>query len=219
MDPDFLIVLKRSIKYIALLSAIIATIFYPKYKHGNGKYFLFPIWFIVLTEFSFRFVYYTVLKEQHKVFFISNIHYLVMGSFYLLWYRSLLGSIKRKRIVLFLLIVFLLFFIIDSVFIESFFLSQNYTAIALSITVTIAIFLFFIEILQTEKILRFERTVYFWFSLGILIFWVPYIPLKFTSTYFNFEGATYTLSIFTLNFLMHLFFMIGVLWSKKKYNY
>jgi hypothetical protein len=219
VSPEFLAGLKVAIKYLALIDAIIATIFFYKYKVGKGKYFLFAIWFIVITEFSFRIVYYHIIDEKYPVYFISNLHYLIIGSFYLLWYRSLITNVLKKKAILVMLLTYLLFFTVNSIFFESFFEIQNYSYPVLTIFIVSAIFMYFTEVLKTEKILKFERSVFFWFSIGILIFWIPYLPLWFTSMYFGFSGTTYTLSIFTLNLLMHLFFIIGVLWSKKKYNY
>ncbi len=219
MSEVLLIGLKSSIKYIALLSAIIATLGYRKYSMGKAKYFLFAIWFIALTEFSYKIVYYQILKEQHKVFFIANLHFLIIGSFYLLWFRFLIKDRKKRQAILFMFLTLMLFFIINSMFIEPFLEIQNYTFGVAAIFVILTILLFFIEILNTEKILQFERSVYFWFSLGILIFWAPFIPLWFTNEYFGFLGPTYVISIFVLNLLMHLFFIIGILWSKRKFNY
>ncbi len=219
MDLTFLEGLKSSIKYIALASAIVGTIGYPKYAVGKGKYFLFALWFIAITEFSYRFVYYKILDGKHSIYFISNIHYLIIGSFYLLWYRSLIPSKRKRKIIVLFLICYLLFFVLNTLLWEPFLTVQTYTFVVAALFVITSIFFYFNEILQTEKILKFERSVYFWFTVGILIFWVPYIPLKLTSTYFEFKGALYSLSIFTLNFLMHLFFIIGVIWSQKKYNY
>ena len=137
----------------------------------------------------------------------------------MLWYRSLINNKVRKGIILVLVVTFWVFIVINSFFIESFWKIQTYTFAVAAIGVITSIILYFIEILNSDRILQFERSIYFWFSLGVLVFWVPYMPLKFTSTYFNFQGPVYVISITVLNYLMYLFFIIGLLWSKKKYNY
>jgi len=40
------------VPFSELLAAIIGTIYFYKYKHTHLKYFLFILWYIVLTEFT-----------------------------------------------------------------------------------------------------------------------------------------------------------------------
>ena len=210
------------IKYIALTSAIANTIFYYKYAGGRAKYFLYSIWFIAITEFSYRFLYYNVFNEDissSKI--IANTYTLVQFSFYFLWYRYLIENKVNKKIMLWFLGLFYLAFAIISLFLQGYTeITQSYVYTIGMIFLVIGIILFFMEILSSEFTLNFGRSVYFWFSLGLLLFHIPFMPFMFIAEYLNFdESVPYALVIFILNLIMHGCFIFGAIWSRKKYNF
>ncbi|RNL91713.1 hypothetical protein ED312_04125 [Sinomicrobium pectinilyticum] len=213
-------ILASYIKYIALLSAIIATITYPKYIKGRAKYFLYSIWLIAVTEFAYKFVYYKILDGKYPVFFIANIYSVLQFLFYFFWYRYLINALKLKRLLLIFALLFALFVIWNSIFLQDFvYTTQTYTYIVGTIFTIVSIYLYFVQVFNDDFILHFQRSVYFWFSLGILLFFIPFLPFMIASEFFNYEGSLFSLVIFILNVVMHSCFVIGVLWSKKKYNY
>lgn len=212
--------LKISIKFVALLSAIIATLAYSKYAKGKAKYFLYSIWFIAITEFSYKIVYYRVLREEYPVFFIANIYSILQFSFYFLWYRYLVKSVRLKNIFLIFTLLFLLFAILNTLLFQNFvYTTQTYTYIIGTLFIILTICLYFVEVFNDDFILHFQRSVYFWFSLGVLLFFIPFLPFMIASEFFSYSGDLFSLVIFILNVVMHSCFVIGVLWSKKKYNY
>lgn len=208
-----------SIRFIALLSAVIATLAYPKYAGGKARYFLFSIWLIAVTEFSYRLVYYHIIGEKYPVHFIANIYTLVQFLFYLFWYRYLIRSAKRKLLLLAFALLFVGFAIANTVLWQDFMFTQTYSYALGTVFTIIAISLYFMEVFNNDFILNFERSVYFWFSLGVLLFFIPFLPFMIASELFDYSGDTYDLVLVILNVVMHSCFIIGVLWSKKKYNY
>ncbi|XLS30654.1 hypothetical protein ACJD0Z_07460 [Flavobacteriaceae bacterium M23B6Z8] len=214
--------LTNYIKYIALASAIINTIFFYKYAGGRAKYFLFSIWFIAVTEFSYRFFYYYVFNEDissSKI--VVNTYTLVQFSFYFLWYRYLMKNQVNRRLTLTFLGLFYLSFILISIFLQGFtVITQSYVYTIGMIFLVVIIILYFMEILASEFTLQFGRSVYFWFSLGLLLFHVPFMPFMFIAEYLKFnQSIPYAVVLFGLNLIMHGCFIFGVLWSKKKYNF
>lgn len=214
--------LTNYIKYIALASAIINSIFFYKYAGGRAKYFFYSIWFIAITEFSYRFFYYNVFNEDissSKI--VVNTYTLVQFSFYFLWYRFLMKNKTNKRLVLLFLGLFCTSFVLISLFLQGFtVITQSYVYTIGMIFLVISIILYFMEILASEFTLQFGRSVYFWFSLGLLLFHVPFMPFMFIAEYLKFnQSIPYAVVLFGLNLIMHTCFIFGVLWSKKKYNF
>lgn len=205
---------------MALLVAIIATVMYRKYSFGRAKYFLYSFWLIALTEFSYRIIY-DLFNGEVKTLFVGNFYTAAQFSFYILWFRSLLVNRKRRNFFLGAFIFFLAFIIIDSLLIQSFY-DQNQTYVySVGVLLVIAgIFSYFIEFLRSERIIKFERSVYFWFSLGILLFHIPYLPFRYAAEFLGFKGnPVYSFVVNMLNIIMHSCFLIGILWSQKRYNY
>lgn len=209
-----------SIRYIALLSAIIATLAYGRYRQGKGRYFVYSIWFTAITEFSYKIVYYQVLDARYPIHFIVNTYTVIQFLFYFLWYRSLITSIAYRNRILFMATLFLAFDIYNTLGLQDFIYErQTYTYIIGTIFVIITIYLYFVEVFKDDFILHFQRSVYFWFSLGILLFFIPFLPFMIASEFFHYGGDLYSLVIFILNVVMHSCFITGVLWSRKRYNY
>ncbi len=81
-------------------------------------------------------------------------------------------------------------------------------------------FLFFIEMLNNEKILNFHKSLSFYISLAILIFWLIKTPLVFYEVYFQYNDSNYIeirslINIF-VNVFMYSTFAIGLIVSKPK---
>ena len=51
MSDTTISLIRSSGKYVELLSAIVGTIYFYKYRNTSLKYFLFMLWYITLTEF------------------------------------------------------------------------------------------------------------------------------------------------------------------------
>ncbi|PWB21752.1 hypothetical protein DCO46_19120, partial [Flavobacterium sp. HTF] len=80
---------------------------------------------------------------------------------------------------------------------------------------------YLVEIFNSDKILNFKKSVFFWYILGILVFHVPVLPFMLAINWFLIkqDESIFSLVLFILNFLAHGCFIIGFVWSEKKYNY
>lgn len=96
-----------------------------------------------------------------------------------------------------------------------YFQSLSYTTGNLFIL--IYLILFFIELVRSEKILVFKKSVVFWIACGLLIFYLGSFPF-----YGLYNELSKDLSLFvsiawiaeSLNYCMYLFFTIGFIWAK-----
>jgi len=92
---------------------------------------------------------------------------------------------------------------------------QNYSPILLGILVSVFVFLYLKELLNSDKIINFKTDISFWISVGFLIFYLASIPF-FTLLFII--GMADKLLFYILQIMItitHITFIIGLLCSKK----
>ena len=76
-----------------------------------------------------------------------------------------------------------------------------------------------IEIINNESIIfNIEKSFIFWVSVGCLLFYVGVIPIMISSKQLFFKGI-FEVILNILNGVAHSLFIVGYIWSDKKYNY
>ncbi|MFD0861713.1 hypothetical protein ACFQ1M_05810 [Sungkyunkwania multivorans] len=211
--------LQSYLKLLALFTALLGSILFYKYAHGKAKYFIFYLWILFLFEISYKVIYYEFFPDIRASIIIGNIFDIVSPTFILFWYRNLVTSTQSKKIILALWVFFIVAVVLNSIFLQDILNdTQFYTTSLGVIFIFFSAIMYFREVLEGDFILKLNRSVYFWFSLGILIFCIPVLPLWIMIQEFQFEGEVYGVTMFIANVLMHLSFIIGILWSKKQYN-
>lgn len=199
-----------------ILVALIATFMFYKYRHNQLRYFLLYVWGVVALELSGEFwpeIFHTSNLQLYNIFVILQFPLLI------LWYRSFLSSRKTRTISIWLIVIFLLFALINSwqyqSVAEEF---QSFTFILGAVGLIVAIFMYFNEVLHTEKILIIQRGLLFWVSVGFLFFYASVIPIMIMGNVLDHSGSVYNVFLLILNIILHCSFIIGLLWGQKKYN-
>lgn len=196
--------------------AMVGTITFGKYKHNTLRYFLLYLWGIVLLEVVGNF-----MQGQLEVsnLWLYNTFIILEFPLLVLWYRSFITSVQIKRILLSLTGGFLVFAGINTWVMQSFWVVfQSFNFIAGATSLIIAIILYFNEVLHTDKILIIQRGLLFWVSVGFLFFYASVIPIMITGNMLHHDGVVYNSFMLILNIILHICFLIGLLWGKKKFN-
>ncbi|MNK20012.1 hypothetical protein D3C87_382440 [compost metagenome] len=205
--------------YLALLAGIVGLFFLYKLPGNKAKSLLGMIFFSVLTEFvGSNLTRWTGLIN----YCVFNIYILVSFTYYLILLKYLLVHRNHKRFADILLIIFVLFYICDFIFIQKTIFEAFTFSFAFGVIfVLILSCLYLVEIFNSKKILNFGKSIFFWFILGVLLFHVPFLPFMLAIKWFLIESneTIYSLMLFILNLLMYGCFIIGFIWSEKKYNY
>ena len=205
--------------YLALLAGIVGLFFLYKLPGNKAKSLLGMIFFSVLTEFvGSNLTRWTGLIN----YCVFNIYILVSFTYYLILLKYLLVHRNHKRFADILLIIFVLFYICDFIFIQKTIFEAFTFSFAFGVIfVLILSCLYLVEIFNSKKILNFGKSIFFWFILGVLLFHVPFLPFMLAIKWFLIESneIIYSLMLFILNLLMYGCFIIGFIWSEKKYNY
>ncbi|GAA0894780.1 hypothetical protein GCM10009122_44610 [Fulvivirga kasyanovii] len=206
------------IKFLELSSAIIGSIYYKKYSHTFLRYFLFLLWLITGVEFTMWFLKIYEVSIQNN--FVYNLLTSVQYIYLLLLYHRTVKSKKYKLWILAFLIIFLISITINFVWLDklmttSAFSSYTFTMGAVFLIASIGLFL--VEILNTEKVLYFQKYLMFWISAGLAFYYTAIIPYIISLNFlpaFRSTG-TWTFIIFTLNLVMYGCFCVGFIVSKK----
>lgn len=205
--------------YLALLAGIVGLFFLYKLPGNKAKSLLGMIFFSVLTEF----VGSNLTRWTGMInYCVYNFYILASFSYYLILLKYLLIQRSYRRTADIFLIVFILFYLSNLIFIQKS-ISETFTdSFALGVLfVLILSCLYLVEIFNSKKILNFRKSIFFWFILGVLLFHVPFLPFMLAIKWFLIESneTIYSLMLFILNVLMYGCFIIGFIWSEKKYNY
>lgn len=210
--------------YLALATLIFGVIAYKNYSKTNAKYFIFSILISVITEFislyfkSFGAFYSNVFGQTN--FPIANIFTIVQITFYLWWIRLILISKNRKKIIGLLLIFYLAFALLNTIYGQVFMTGlQTYTYAIGVIFLLIAISFYFIESFNKETIFNVTDSIKFWFILGVLLFYGTFMPFMFAFQLFlQGDQRIFSLVTFLLNAIMYSCFVIGFYKSYKNFK-
>ncbi len=204
-------------KYLALVVLIYGLYNYKNYSKSKAKYFIFFILFAVVTEF-FGSVFYKLFN--HVNFVVYNVFTIVQLTLFLWWYQLILNSKRRKNILRLCMIIYLIFAICNCFIWENILVAnQIYTFILGVLFVIVAISFYFIESFNKETILNITDSIYFWFSLGVLLFYGTFMPFMISVKLFLVGGQSVLgIVTFILNIIMYLCFAIGFYKSRNKNN-
>ena len=204
--------------YLALLSAIPGVFFYNKLPNNKAKSLLYFIWLAFIIDYvGTNFKNWTGIVN----FPIYNFYILISFTYYIILLKLLLVKIRNQRIASVSLIIYVLFYGFNFLFVQRNLASPfTYVFVVGVLIILLLSFLYLFEILNSKMILNFKRSIYFWFVIGILIFHVSFLPFMVASLFFLLKyDKILDYVLFVLNLLMHSCFVIGFIWSEKKYNY
>ena len=116
-------------------------------------------------------------------------------------------------------ISFLIVTIINWFFIQSFILEwSELPNIFGSLFLIVIILFYFIELLKSEQMLIFHKSLLFWISVGLLIFYACTIPFSIKMNGYALIPGIHKLFliIYVSAIIMYLTFTFGFIWSKKE---
>ncbi|GAA4237750.1 hypothetical protein GCM10022291_25570 [Postechiella marina] len=184
-------------KSFEILAAITGIVVYKNYKHSPAKYFIFFLIYVALLELvggyvrqvrpdkSLHFLMGTLFEKNYWLYNLG--WHLGAILFFVFYYYKVLKT-KSFKTLLKNIGYFYLCFSIVYIFsngIDFFYKSF----IILKVTGAIIIFtccaLYFIELLQSQKILLFFKSLSFYITVVILIWWLIITPLSFYDVYYS----------------------------------
>lgn len=212
----------KVLTYTEILVAIMASIFFYKYKNSPLKYLLIILWLVVFTEkFS------NIIVEKNFLFYKNNYNFWLYNIMYPLWkiiyliifYKILNNDLFKKWVKRFI-VIYCIALAVNWLFLEENFLTdlESYSSIIGALFVTVSSIFYLIELLRSDKIIIFHKKLMFWVSIGLMIFYSSSIPFIIMRSFYS--KLAYIHNIFIIDYLlatlMYLLFTFGFIWSKKE---
>lgn len=205
------------------LSVLIYTYHYFKKSFDiKLRYFIGYLFFMLLFELIAQLVKYTLKFDNVLVY---NILTFLEFNCLLLFISGLLYFVSTKKVLVALIITFNVIYVLSTIY---YIVLRNYlqiyngiASISGSFIVTIAIFLFFKDFINSDKISNFKKSLSFWISSGLLIYYLGTIPITSIMNYMqSINDKAEVHFLFNIQYvlvaLMYSIFIFGALWSQKK---
>jgi hypothetical protein len=199
--------------WIEIIAAIVGSIYFYKYKETYLKYFLIFLWYIAFNELLGRYLA-EILGEYNLIIF--NLYLLINFPFLFSIYRHFINNKLHRRIIFYFIYSYILIFILNGIFFEDYEIELvTYPFIIGSSFLIISVIFYFIEVLNSEKILNITRNLLFWISVGVLLFNIGIIPWIITLEYFAESIDTVNVLSRALIIILNICYIIGFIWSHK----
>ena len=197
---------------IELTAAIFATVYFKKYLASNEKYFLFFLWYTFFMDLTGVFMDYNSVDNSfiYEIFTVSSF------LFYFYWYYLILKSKIFRKITVLLTAIFIVMTVVT--FTISSLSGQGYAFSTGAIGILMLTIFHFYQLLNGDEVLNVKYKLSFWISTALLLFYLGIIPLILLSKYLDIKGLSNNIILLSLNIILYGCYIIGFIWTKKKYN-
>ena len=208
---------------IASSTLLIYLVFYvKKYIQTSYLYFCLYLFFMLSLDLTAYFVYDDGAGRDNL--HIYNLLTFLEFNMLFLFYKQISKDALTKKVIKYVSYLFNTIYIMSALY-YAYYLSfwstyNSVAAISGSILMAIVLFLFYREMLLSDKVLNFKKEHSFWITLGLLVYYLGTSPVTSLLNYLK-EKSIITLDDFTvIQFCMVTFmqacFIFGILWSYKK---
>jgi len=223
---------------VEVLTAIVGLFCLKKYKGTIVRYFIYFSVYVAILELIGAYPRYlksyeflspikdaiegTKLEKNHWLYLIF---WTIGGKiFYSLYFRELINSQLQKKIIKYLLALFIVFNVVyfalnwEAIF-ES---SPIWISILSDSLVILSIIFYLIEILLNDKLLEFYKSINFYIASTVFVWILIFTPLWFFDDYFSTNDMAYVKLKATLilccNIFMYVTFSFALIWCKPQNN-
>ena len=190
---------------LELGAAVAGTIYlrYTKTRTPYSKIFVIYLWLVVVveaiglypainyfTDFSFMpFIEGTVFERNYWLY---NSYNIVKFAIFFVFFIAQLRSRINIRIFNWILLGFVITTILNLILTDVFFTrSSAFTYIAGSLILMILIFVYYMELLTSDRILVFYKSLSFYISVSLLLWHVTVTPLFIYNKYFSISSPEF----------------------------
>lgn len=215
---------------VEIMAAITGVLLYKKYKSIAAKYFIYFLVYLSVCDFIGTYTYYiddsgvfSFLKgtRLEKNNWWSTLYWKIGAVlFFAFYYQKILKERLNQSIVRKLSYFFIIFSVIWIISHWNDFFVKSFPILSIlgALFIFLCVILYFIEVLQSERILVFYKSINFYISTAILIWWLVITPLVFYDVYFstadwNFVFLKWQIYLFS-NIFMYSMFTFALLWCK-----
>jgi len=191
--------------YVELTSLLLALFFFNSFKSKQFCFFIAYLLFAVLADFLGG-----LINEASDAWLYNIYTFFEYGSVALIYYY-VTNTKLSKKVIVYTSIFFYTIYALSFVFIDL----QTYTVILLHFCVVPFFFFYFQELLNSKKIMKYKKQLFFWITVGFLIYYfgnLPFITLLFMGTLKNRFLFSITCCVLLI---MHGIFIVNLIWLRK----
>lgn len=228
---DFLLEFKNLITFfIEILAAVTGLLLYKKYKYTSAKFFIYFLVYLSICDFLGSYVNYVknngFLSFLEDTVFIKNFWWFTLfwkigaPAFFSFYYYKILSNKIQKKLIKYSGILFVTFSLIYIVLNWNDYFNRFFPIISVlgAVIIFLCAVFYFIETLQSDKILTFYKSINFYVSAAIFIWWLIITPIVFYDIYISnydwtFIYLRWQIYLFA-NITMYLTFTFALIWCK-----
>lgn len=208
------------LNFLEITACLVSFFYFKKLKSNYWRWLPFYLLFIVIMELIGRY-FAATSQYQINILLFRYVGFPLFFFFYFaVFYQHEYFFGKRKWIIGGAL------FYLASVAAESLLKHENsYWFSSLSyctanLLLVIYLLIYFLQLVRSNDILNFSKSLMFWFCLGLLVYYVGTLPYYGLRNLLAFRHVniyiTYSYIWIILNYCMYLLFITGIIYCKQK---
>lgn len=226
------------VHFVEVLAAVVAIFCYDKYKQTPVKYFIYFLVYVAIMEligayptFVEKYESLSEAKEflkgtkfEENNWFYTIFWTIASAIFYSFYFGQFLESVNSIKVIKYITSIFIIssfgyiLFNWNSFFVSSFYFVDIFSASVILLSVVF----YFIEVLKSQKVLIFYKSINFYIAAVLLIFFLIKTPLLFYDVYFSRSDMDYLRLNAIINILciafMYITFSFALIWCKPQNN-
>jgi hypothetical protein len=199
-----------------LLIILVGILYWYKLKQSLPlKLFMWFLVYSLITEIvGTYFAFYAKINTA----LIYNTWNLISYLFYSYLFLVIIKNKTKRKVIFYLTLTYLIYELVNTLFYQNYLTDvYAYSTILIKIFLVITILMYFLELLKSDLILNVKESMFFWISLGVLIYSIGFIPVFVIAKLIDYQGIFRHIT-FALNISVSLCFITGFIVSKKEYN-
>jgi hypothetical protein len=196
---------QESIIYIEIVSLILSIMFVKSFKSKHYYFFIIYLFFAIVADGLGGYF------AENGNFWVFNMYTFfeyssVAGIYYFLNSKSF-----SKKVVFYASIIFYGIYAISFIYKPL----QSYTVIILHFFVVPFLFFYLQELLNSEKIINYKKQLFFWITVGLLLYYFGTLPFVTMSFIGRLQNRILFIVPAILVVIMHFIFIVNLIWLRK----
>lgn len=209
-------ILRHSVRIFEVIAFVVGLFYFKRTNTSYWKCFPFYIGLVAFIELmGWYFSAHKMYDENVKLYRFVGFP---VQFIFLFWLYKMILELKDK-IFVFCTIIYILSWVLEYNFLPK----QEFSMMSVSFTVgnlilLILVFLYFYQLINSDKIITFSKQRAFWVSLGVLVYYLGCFPFYglFNTLLKNFDLYLIYLNIvLVLGSLMYILFIASFIWGKE----
>ncbi|MAX70234.1 MAG: hypothetical protein CMC76_03910 [Flavobacteriaceae bacterium] len=216
---EYYTLITYSVEFLAL---VVGLIYFKKYKNTPARFIIYFLCFAFFVDFLGN--YPNLLKKNDLFHLIENtlveknywwftiFWWVGLSSFMFYINYKIVQTSKYKSILLYAFYLYLLQVVLTITFRFEYIFRPDERAIKIASLwiVLLSIIIYFFETLTSDKIIRFYKSIYFYFNSIIFVWILIMIPMDFFEAYNNVEDWSYVLFKRKIYLLLNIYLYLSM---------